>query len=913
MVKEIKIFNANEKPFGCLSNNYSNYYGGNGKQKISFSHDFKVSAGKPCNTLTNYIYASLLEEEIHRQIVCYQHPNNAKSSFHKQQMIETSNKVKKAAGKALKSMFERNETLRELLLSTGNRKIKYLTEDNVLGTGSDGKGRNDYGVLLEQERTNLLVEINKKRKQIDKKSRDKNIYEIFLAYRALTSSIKNGDNLQRFFSKTPTQIVDMYGREDLEQNSLTPEQHLENVQKGIGGESTKYIDNPGNMVHAIRKEMLSELRISRLREKKKQIFSMYADYLLAKKNIKKEDYEEAKNQQFSGKKFLDQATDLEDRLYNLFEQGMLSDRLSTDIDEHFKSEGYYIPTEEEVEEAKKYQLSVAKKPNSIYPTANVSSDKDPVFILDPSTVYQENLKEHEKYVPFSQLSFCNPLLIIDGLPYQTVSHYIIEQLMTRLGIKEARSYILKNTGQQKLAFHDPRDAMKVYEEKRYAHYRTNLIKYAKEGLKKKFQDRSMQDYLLATGDAILKYNDPNDDILGTGDDGQGENEVGKYLMQLRYDLTKERKKEELDILTTSDITIILSKNAFMKDWVAQRVRDSCRTLLIMNDYVKEKLKTKISMSAKFVEAAIDNIYQPCSQIYGASHKIKAEVPEYFIDLVKNCIGMETASNDIINVLWKRMAVIIYHIIIHLKDSGAKIEKISSEIGRVQVLTSENIPCENIVSDDYENCIIIALVNLIRGIIRFNKQISGKSTNVTNEEVKTATSIILEIVAPVKFTKKFQDEKEITEEIFDFDTFVDELVDKKVDESFVISSSSGEGEGESEGEVKSEGDGESEGEGDGESGDESDGINSYASSDGVGSNFSPQSDKTDNIIQYLKGFTDFDTDEDFEDIAIAIQDAVKFIKSNSKKIRAATRTDNAQVLEAATRMKRNRVNFFARQK
>ena len=899
MVKEIKIFNANDKPFGCLSNNYSNYYGGNGKQKISFSHDFKVSAGKPCKTLTNYIYASLLEEEMHRQIVCYENPNNAKSSFHKQETEETFNKVKKAAEKALKSMFERNQKLRTLLLSTGNRKIKYLSEDNFLGTGNDGKGRNDYGLLLEQERSNLIVEINKSRKQLDKKSRDKTIYETYLAYRALTTAIKEGDNLQRFFSKTPTDIVNIYGRDDLEANSLTQEQYLKIFNEKRGGDPSKYVDNPDNMVHAIRKEKLAELRETKLREKKKKIFSMYADYLLEKNNIRKEDFEDAKSQQFSGQNFLDQADDLEDRLFILFEKGMLSDRLSTAIEDHFKSEGVYIPSEQEVKEAQKYQLSVSKKPSSIYPTANVSSDKDPVFILDPSTVYPENLKEHEKYVPFSQLSFCDPFLIIEGLQYQTVSHYIIEQLMIGLGIKQARSYILKNTGQPRLTFHDPRYAMQIYREKRQERYMANLIKHAKEGLKKKFQDRSMQDYLLATGDAILKYDDTNDDILGTGDDGQGQNEVGKYLMQLRDKFSKERKTEELDDLTTSDITIILSKNLFMRDWLAERVRDSCRTLIIMNDYVNEKFKTKIRMSAKFAEEAIDNIYQPCSQIYVASDKIKAGVPEYFIDIVRNCVGMEKATIDIINILWKRIAVIIYYIIIHLKDSGVKFDKISSEIGRVQVLTSENIKCENIVSDDYGNCIIIAIVNLIRGIVRFNKQISGKDTHVTNEEVKTATSIIVEIVAPIKFTKKFQDEKEIPEK-FDFDTLVDELVgdepigdelvgdepigDEPIgdeQEPFYISSSSDEIDGE-------------------ENESDSDGIKSYASSEGGASNFSPQSEKTDNIVLYLKGFPEFHMqDEEIEDIAIAIQDAVKFIKTNSKKIPA--------------RMKRNRVNFFARQK
>ena len=58
----IKIFDPNDKPFGCLSNNY--------KQNRLESHDIKFSNGKTCTTLTNYIYANLLKDESNKKLLC---------------------------------------------------------------------------------------------------------------------------------------------------------------------------------------------------------------------------------------------------------------------------------------------------------------------------------------------------------------------------------------------------------------------------------------------------------------------------------------------------------------------------------------------------------------------------------------------------------------------------------------------------------------------------------------------------------------------------------------------------------------------------------------------------------------------------------------------------------------------------
>jgi hypothetical protein len=241
-------------------------------------------------------------------------------------------------------------------------------------------------------------------------------------------------------------------------------------------------------------------------------------------------------------------------------------------------------------------------------------------------------------------------------------------------------------------------------------------------------------------------------------------------------------------------------------------------------------------------------------------------------------------------LWKRIAVIIYYLIIHLEKKGAKIRDISSEIGQVQVLKSEKIVCEQIVLDQYENCIIVALVNLIIGIIDFNIQNSSQKIEVTNLEVQAAASIILESIIPKKSSK--QDEEEIIEGLKDFKdpkdgkevgedltAYEDEdEVDKLIDEAIIDNEDS----------LKFEFTDE---ELEGESGEEELGYESEKSDK---SNFSPESDKN-KIIEYLKGFPVIET-KNIDKLATYIKDAVTIIKDQTKLIPA--------------QIKRNRVNFFA---
>jgi len=63
--------------------------------------------------------------------------------------------------KAVYAKFTQHDDLRELLLSTGDRKLVEHTErDSYWGDGGDGSGKNMLGVILMETRTRIRIRTN---------------------------------------------------------------------------------------------------------------------------------------------------------------------------------------------------------------------------------------------------------------------------------------------------------------------------------------------------------------------------------------------------------------------------------------------------------------------------------------------------------------------------------------------------------------------------------------------------------------------------------------------------------------------------------------------------------------------------------------------------------------------------------
>jgi len=218
--------------------------------------------------------------------------------------------------------------------------------------------------------------------------------------------------------------------------------------------------------------------------------------------------------------------------------------------------------------------------------------------------------------------------------------------------------------------------------------------------------------------------------------------VGKYLMKLREQFRSIRGVEDIEGLKVEDITTILEKDKFLHDWLQMRVSDMCKVIYTMKynvDGKSDKGNPSSSLSAALATATLDKVYQPCSHIYASAPQITAPVPRYFRLMVQTCPGFREAEVDLVEVLWRRVAVIMYYLLEHTKNLTTY--NIRSIIGSIEQLVTQGGPCIEVAPNPRDNCIVSALVNILTGIVQFNKAM-GVEPTLGKQDVETAASIIL---------------------------------------------------------------------------------------------------------------------------------------------------------------------------
>jgi predicted NAD-dependent protein-ADP-ribosyltransferase YbiA (DUF1768 family) len=733
MSKSVQIFDWKSEPFGFLSNNYNH--------SMFFSQTRKQYA-----SVNQYIYENMLTEHSSKQEL-RRIKKNIENAFLEKRKMEINNVIRKAIQIALKTKFTQDDELRSELINTGNARLYYLSNDPFLGASAGHESKNWYGIYLEQIRNELISDLKKKKKETDEKEKNMIFYHIYLASIALKNAIqKDKDDLKRFLKMPITDILSILGTP---KDALNIEELLANKKKDMYKDIELFIDNTDNLVPSIRKKYIAELRLAKKTDRKKIIFDTYTDFFIKQEYplLDKEKAKKVKSQTFSSMNFLNQSDLLETKLYKVFKQNKLPEKVMTAI--HQKLEHYTIPSKKEVEEATNEVITFSSK--SVEPTQYNKLSISKIYILQTENMSAEDIEKYKsymKYVKFSPLHNEKKMLVIGNIPFLRVSNYIIASVIayeSKMSIEMAHSYLLKQA--KKISELVPQDFLDT--DKATANYlkvseessEKYLIQYCKEGLDKKFEDRIAQDFLLATGNKHIIYNDFTNPILGIGNNHKGKNIVGKYLVDIRAKLIKQRQTEKIHLIRTEDITELFKTNSFMKNWAELRVRECCNVLQIMKKYIKRKFNSEINeFNSAFTISVLDNIYQSCSKIYGASKQVTSKAPDYFIQWAKKYC--DTIKNDAIEVIWKRTVIVIYYLVQSIDASNRSDITITSEIAKAQTYSSAVIEkCEDLGLSKYDNCIISALVNLLSGIIKFNTNISV-TYEITEEDVRIAVSIIL---------------------------------------------------------------------------------------------------------------------------------------------------------------------------
>jgi len=742
--------------------------------------------GKKWSTVTNYIYSSMMKDDqpTYSNILQHTQTKDIQKTYEKLKDEKYLTTIRNALSDALEAKFETSikqdediiekgsensnpeqPTMTELLLSTGNRNIVYVGEDNFLGTGKNNEGLNLLGKQLEQIRHQIELVYLRKNRELQEVTRNNSLYTAYLTELGLNNAIKGYFEKRDLDWETREEDYDLHRfrdysdleelKEELKRRGyIIKPMSFENFvsqiveNKLIPSTSILYIanDHPDALVNTVRKKQLRNLKYRQEKRKRDIVFDMYVNYIIEKnyQKIPHEKRAEAARQAFETLDFAEK-TNMINRIWDLFRKSKLDSLLKDSIDIAISS--IRIPDESEIEQAETIDPIKGvqtQKRDSPLPDTPENKNTDPV-IINHQFVTQYPLTpedaEQQLYTIFSPLDD-GVLFKVNDNTYPTIYHCILIRLIESIPhITNAYNNIFQDN-----SFASIETIYSRYK-KLQEDYETAFFKhYASLGLKIKFEEETLKNLLLVTGSANLVWGDKTNSILGKGPDNKGYNFVGKKLMEIRSDiaLDSERLKENI-VYNKYDIVQIkhILSEPFIERWMNMRIKDMCKTVNIMMNYIKKKKEEEgVSdiidfLDEYFVRIVLDNIYKPCSSVFqSANSAANKELPEYFKVAVRGCINFENANEDVIALFWSRIVSMIQTA---LQYTNGNINIIAQTIAKMELLLSKPKRCDEFNTQD--SCIYSALFNVLNGMFTFNKTINLEVEG-NDIDIDTAVAIIL---------------------------------------------------------------------------------------------------------------------------------------------------------------------------
>jgi predicted NAD-dependent protein-ADP-ribosyltransferase YbiA (DUF1768 family) len=317
------------------------------------------------------------------------------------------------------------------------------------------------------------------------------------------------------------------------------------------------------------------------------------------------------------------------------------------------------------------EKSSSNKINDIVPNENI-------FVQatgNPISIFKEESYNSPELNTFNPESFTG-MLDIDTMYYPTIQHYMISRLIsgtgTRrkidsfgvvtfekgMGLSSAHSTILvdpTNSYNKPGAFLTIQLAGEAYDRIEEETNKMLLSIYTATSLNKKFEDISLQDLLILTGDKEIRWDSPNNFFLGVGNDEYlGENYVGLTMMDIRKEINDSRLDREEISIQLEDVTKFINKDVFIMSWVQMRVQDMCSVVHKLQEYLLVKDRIDINLNEeeymkKLVRFTLDKVYQPCNSLVELSKKVDFPVPNFFITMVSKCKGLASGVPPITTI------------------------------------------------------------------------------------------------------------------------------------------------------------------------------------------------------------------------------------------------------------------------
>lgn len=232
---------------------------------------------------------------------------------------------------------------------------------------------------------------------------------------------------------------------------------------------------------------------------------------------------------------------------------------------------------------------------------------------------------------------------------------------------------------------------------------------------------------------------------GRSGNKQFNKEIEKYISKINKQINDLKSK----FYGTTTIQHTKEEAKQFNDYQRDEWSNFMENIALSEDSQEAKLKEmedfkKLQLDEYQQFWGMDKTEKTKEEKYRFEHEIselRRQILQYKISKKKE---NETEQNQVViiaQMYWDRIVFMIKTLI---KNSNPKTDSnIRDALVSIEMLTAEETNCVRIIKDEKDNCIVSALINLLKGIYLFNDELTPTITSILDEDdVKFAGSIIL---------------------------------------------------------------------------------------------------------------------------------------------------------------------------
>jgi len=231
-------------------------------------------------------------------------------------------------------------------------------------------------------------------------------------------------------------------------------------------------------------------------------------------------------------------------------------------------------------------------------------------------------------------------------------------------------------------------------------------------------------------------------------DAAGNERFNKEIEKYISNINKQINDLESEFYGSTTIEHTKEESQQFNEYQRDEWNKFMENIVLSEDTQEDKLKEmeefkKLQLDEYQEFWGINKTNKTKEQIYKFEHKIselKQKISQYKISKKKEHQSMNMTISRIAQIYWDRIVFMIKTLIKNTQPNTSS--NIRDALVSVEMMTAAETNCIRIVKDEKDNCIVSAIINLLKGIYVFNDELSDIPPVLDEEDVKFAGSIIL---------------------------------------------------------------------------------------------------------------------------------------------------------------------------